>query len=257
MLIFHVSLARYKKLLQNILNQDVVYLPIHAEPNSKIDPQEFAWALRGLPCVGGAISKDIKQSIIPFLDELDPSAREINSVNTIVRYGKKLRGYNTDALGFKIAIERGMHAASNLTVRRAVCYGYGGVTNVASYVLKSLGIEVFITGRRPDMVLQKAGELNINVWTPEIEVDMFVNAAPVTDCPLDEALNFKEALFGCKIAFDHEMPGKYLEDYCNQNNVFLIRGVDMYFPQMVAQWTLFLEPLGIDCTSLEDMLKGI
>jgi hypothetical protein len=48
---------------------------------------------------------------------------------------------------------------------------------------------------------------------------------------------------GCKIAFDHEMPGKYLAQFCAENGVYHIKGTEMYYPQMVAQWRLFLEGL--------------
>ena len=37
-----------------------------------------------------------KQSVIEYLDELSPEAKEINAVNTIVFRSGKLVGYNTD-----------------------------------------------------------------------------------------------------------------------------------------------------------------
>ncbi|CAM9325877.1 unnamed protein product, partial [Ectocarpus fasciculatus] len=209
--------------------------------SEKIDPQEFAWALRGMPCIGGAISRDIKQAIIPYLDDLDPIARDIGSVNTVIRTGKLLKGYNTDALGFRQAILAGLGPNIN-KVDTVVCYGYGGVTNVVVHVLKSLGKAVYITGRRPDVVQQKAEELEASVWSEDIAADMFINAAPVTDRPLENALMFLDAIRGCKFVFDHEMPGRCLVEYCTDNGVSLIRGEEMYKPQMEAQWSLFLEP---------------
>lgn len=63
------SLRRYKTLLQDELQLDIAYLPVHSmiasEP--KIDPEQFVWTLRGLPCIGGAISRDIKETVsCPF-----------------------------------------------------------------------------------------------------------------------------------------------------------------------------------------------
>lgn len=230
------------QLLQGILRLNVAYLPVHSiyPDTEKIDPQEFCWALRGMPCIGGAISRDIKQAVIPFLDELDDSAREINSVNTVIRQGKLLKGYNTDALGFLTALQSGLgHQLDKIS--SIVCYGYGGVTNVAVYVLKSLGKTVYITGRRSDMAEQKAEELGVRLWSADVQADMFVNAAPVSDQPLENATMFLEALHGCRFAFDHEMPGKYLAEYCDQHEIQLIRGTEMYKPQMLAQWSLFLK----------------
>ncbi|MCB0431924.1 MAG: shikimate dehydrogenase, partial [Mangrovimonas sp.] len=43
-----------------------------------------------------------KETIIPFLDKLDKTARKIGAVNTIrVMNSSKLKGYNTDYFGFK------------------------------------------------------------------------------------------------------------------------------------------------------------
>lgn len=224
-----------------------------SETSEKIDPQEFAWALRGMPCIGGAISRDIKQGIIPFLDELDPLARDIRSVNTVIRTGNILKGYNTDASGFLKAIQKGL--GSNIdSIDTVVCYGYGGVTNVVAHVFKQLGKKVCIAGRRAEMVAQKAEELGVSVWSSEVQADMFINAAPVTDQALEEVPMFLETLRGCKYAFDHEMPGKYLVDHCQMHGILLIKGVEMYMPQMLDQWSLFLNNI-VDKDALEALLQ--
>ena len=67
-------------------------------------------ALRGMRCLGGAISKDIKGSIMPLLDEVDELARAVGAVNTVIVRdgGARLVGYNTDAAGFEAAIVAGL-----------------------------------------------------------------------------------------------------------------------------------------------------
>ena len=106
------SLQRYQRLLQEILQINVAYIPIDAgNGNDHIDPQKYANILRSMNCIGGAISKDIKQAIIPFLDEIDISAKEVNSVNTVIVKDDKLKGYNTDALGFEAAIVKGLEGS--------------------------------------------------------------------------------------------------------------------------------------------------
>jgi hypothetical protein len=84
------SIERYRKLLQEILQLDVAYVPINSGDaiHKEIDPSRFAAALRGMPCLGGSISRDCKYSIIPYLDEIDDLAQSIQSVNTVtVRNG--------------------------------------------------------------------------------------------------------------------------------------------------------------------------
>lgn len=36
------------------------------------------------------------------------------------------------------------------------------------------------------------------------------------------------------------MPGRHLRTYCADNNIAYIDGYSMYYPQMYAQWKLFL-----------------
>lgn len=252
------SLQRYQRLLQDILELDIAYLPFHTGDSSQsiIDPQRFASALKGLPCIGGAISKDIKHGIIPFLDQLDETANSVQSVNTvIVTSDQKLIGYNTDVLGFRSAIEHGIHQ-SGQAIKTAVCYGYGGVASVVVSVLQGLNIRVYMCGRNLLAAAERAKALNCEVWDDSIQVDLFVNATPASEKPLEEATNFLAAIRGAKMVFDHEMPGKYLQEYCQArgSEIYYIKGTDMYYPQMAAQWSLFLDGL-IDTVRITEFLQ--
>ncbi|QHT70217.1 shikimate dehydrogenase [Rhodocytophaga rosea] len=234
------SIERYRRLLQDILQLDIAYLPItpYAE-DGLIKPEHFAQAIKGLGAIGGAISKDIKAKIIPYLDSLDPFAQLVGSVNTVIRDKDILTGYNTDAHGFETAIREGI-SQSQLKINTALIYGYGGVFNVAYHVLTSLGIEVFLTGRRPEEVVKKNAAYHLTPFdgTPK---DLFVNATPITDQPLELATGFLEAVQGSKLVFDHQMPGSYMAAYCKENNIAYIPGTAMYYPQMYRQWALFLK----------------
>jgi shikimate 5-dehydrogenase len=237
------SIERYRKLLQDLLKLDIAYVPINSgdDQNPAIDPSKFAAALKGMPCLGGSISRDIKHTIIPYLDEIDDLAFKIQSVNTVTVKNGILKGYNTDAFGFQKAIIEGLEE-SKLDVRRAVCYGYGGVASVVTTSLRSMGIEVYLTGRKNDVAQRRAEELGVIHWCGE-PVDLFINATPASTYPLHLAPNFVESLKSCRVAFDHEMPGDYLAEYCTLNNIYHIQGVKMYYPQMIEQWTLFLDGL--------------
>ncbi|GMI28838.1 hypothetical protein TrRE_jg977 [Triparma retinervis] len=242
-------MARYTRLLVGLLNLDIEYRAyvgggdIDAADNGaiirKVDARDFCSQLRKEGCVGGAISKDIKGLVIAELDEVNPLAATIGAVNTVlVKSGGRLCGYNTDAEGFRKAVEG---AVFRLGVKRATVYGYGGVTAVAVAVLMSLGVKVAIVGRRMEAAAAKAKELGCEVWTKEWRGELFVNAAPVTDQPLSGAANFLPALAGARVAFDHEMPGSFLREFCEENEgMEHIEGVAMYWPQMEAQWRLFL-----------------
>jgi shikimate 5-dehydrogenase len=240
------SLRRYKCLLQELLELDVAYIPISSpKKDGKIDPKRFTDTIKGMNCLGGAISKDIKHTVIKYLDEIDSLAEKVQSVNTVIRLpNDTLKGYNTDALGFRQAITNGIGHAG-VTVKTAVVYGYGGVSSVVFHVLQDLGIRVFVTGRNLESAATRAAEFNVEKFDKNATgpCDLFVNATPVTDKPLDQAQNFLAALEGCKCAFDHEMPGSFLAEYCARHNIAHIPGTAMYYPQMAMQWQLFLSGL--------------
>lgn len=76
--------------------------------------------------------------------------------------------------------------------------------------------------------------------------DLVVNATPASSYPLEEIIGFTELLDGCQAVFDHNMPEKdrkknTIEEYCKKKKIYFIPGKDMYIPQMMAQWKLFLE----------------
>ncbi len=86
-----------------------------------------------------------KESVIPFLDELDPIAEKIGAVNTIVFDGDKKIGYNTDAFGFKQDIKPFL----NNQHERALIFGTGGAAKAVASVLKEIGVDVIFISRDP------------------------------------------------------------------------------------------------------------
>src|SRR2546428_8009186 len=61
--------------------------------------------LRGDERIKGAnVTIPHKESVIAFLDDLDPQAARIGAVNTISRQGARLKGWNTDVEGFQRAL---------------------------------------------------------------------------------------------------------------------------------------------------------
>ena len=223
------------------------------DKSGKILPGDFANAILGLGAIGGAISKDIKATIIPYLHELDSSASGVQSVNTVVRREDQLIGYNTDVLGFAEAIKRGIQDGDS-TIQSAVVYGYGGVFNVARHVLSSLGIKVFVTGRNQKKVEETNNRFGLDPFPGE--ADLFINATPVTDDPLEDAVGFLETVKSAKMVFDHHMPGAELRKHCESHGQHYISGLDMYHPQMIAQWKIFLDGL-VPARQVEDKLLAL
>ena len=91
-----------------------------------------------------------KETILPYLDELDSSAKEVGAVNSIkiireAATGKtKLIGYNTDVFGFGNALKPFLKNNH----QRALILGTGGAAKAVAYVLNQLGIDYFFVSRK-------------------------------------------------------------------------------------------------------------
>ena len=77
-----------------------------------------------------------KQDVIPYLDEISPSAKAIGAVNTIVNRGGRLYGDNTDQTGMAALIRR---IGLELAGKTVLILGTGGTSRTAQYVCKAMG----------------------------------------------------------------------------------------------------------------------
>jgi len=85
-----------------------------------------------------------KQEVIPFLDEASDVVKEIGACNCIKITGGKLKGFNTDVVGFKRSLEAQLQPGHN----KALILGTGGAARAVQYALKELGIEYKLVSRR-------------------------------------------------------------------------------------------------------------
>ncbi|GMA20190.1 shikimate 5-dehydrogenase [Arsenicicoccus piscis] len=83
--------TRFHNYLYDALGLDYVYKAF-----TTTDIVAAIAGVRGLGIRGAAISMPWKEDVIPLVDELDPSAEAIESVNTIVNTDGRLVAYNTD-----------------------------------------------------------------------------------------------------------------------------------------------------------------
>jgi len=101
--------------------------------------------IRSLSIRGVSVTIPHKVRIIEFLDHLDPAARQIGSVNTVVNEQGVLTGYNSDGLGALKAFED--HRV-DLSGKSVLILGSGGAARaIAVTLVIHTGIrELFIAG---------------------------------------------------------------------------------------------------------------
>ncbi len=84
-----------------------------------------------------------------YLDEIDPLAKQIGAVNTVVHKDGKLIGYNTDGIGFVRALQS--ISIEPLQEKRILLLGAGGASRAIYFSLADVGVkEIDVANRTVD-----------------------------------------------------------------------------------------------------------
>ena len=144
--------------------------------------ENFVQAMRLLPIHGVSVTIPFKQAIIPYLDGLDNLATKIGAVNTLYWEKDKLKGTNTDILGF-------IHPLRELKPACALVFGAGGAARgvLAGLRLVSQQMHIYITNRNFEKAQSLAAEFNAQAlpWPAcgaikeGLKPDLVVNTSPL------------------------------------------------------------------------------
>ena len=132
-----------------------------------------------------------KQNVIPYLDELTPTARAIGAVNTVYGRDSRLVGDNTDASGFLRDLKKILTTESRRHGEdRALVLGAGGSARAVVYALLNDGWHVTITARRTEQAEQIAARfegVNVQEWSFQTfqhsNLQLIVNTTPIGMTP--------------------------------------------------------------------------
>jgi shikimate dehydrogenase len=140
--------------------------------------------IRLLDIAGANVTTPYKEEIIPYLDDLSEGATIIGSINTIVRKGDKLKGYNTNAIGFMDALKE---AGLDVGGKSVLVFGTGGAARAVVFILNWVHANpILVTGRSQSkvnaIVKQIGGEAIILNSLPDrlLPVNLVVNATSVS-----------------------------------------------------------------------------
>jgi shikimate dehydrogenase len=108
-------------------------------------------------CLGMNVTVPHKQAVMPYLDEIEDTARAIGAVNTIRKRDGRLAGYNTDRSGY---IRSLLEAGCPVKGKSALIVGYGGVERAIAYALAEAGVaSIAVYGRRAEGVAEAVAHL--------------------------------------------------------------------------------------------------
>ena len=179
-----------------------------------------------------------KQAVIPLLDELSDEAREIGAVNVIRVRDGRLKGFNSDIIGFTESIKPLLKPHH----QKALVLGTGGASKAICVGLNRLGLEWKYVSRTP-----REGMITYQDITTETlqEYEVIVNCSPVGMFPkVDQAP---------AIPYEFLTPRHLLFDcvYNPEDTLFMQKGraqgatvkngLEMLHLQAIASWRFWNE----------------
>lgn len=198
--------------------------------------EELSTLLKNKELAGLNVTIPYKESVIEYLDELDPTAEAIGAVNCIKFTDGKLKGYNTDVFGFQESLKKYLGGSNP----KALILGTGGSSKAVSYALDQLQIPYQFVSRR-----KKAEWLTYHDLTADIVSahKLIINTTPIGMFPLAEAKP--------ELPYEHLTPAHYLYDliYNPEETAFLHEGalhgshtkngLEMLYLQAEKNWELW------------------
>lgn len=135
----------------------------------EVAPEKLGEFLRAGEFDGLNVTIPYKRAVIPYCAELSAAAREMGSVNTLLRRPDgTLYGDNTDLDGLRWLLARGGGIRPG---EKALVLGTGGASQTVQAVLRAAGAEVAVLSRR--------GESNYATLPRHADARLVVNATPV------------------------------------------------------------------------------
>lgn len=179
-----------------------------------------------------------KQAVIPHLDEMSEEAMEIGAVNVIRVRNGKLKGFNSDIIGFTNSIKPLLQPHH----RKALVLGTGGASKAIRVGLNHLGIEWTYVSRSPrdgmvtyeDITAETLQEYTVIVNCSPVGMFPKVDAAPAIPY---ELLSPQHLLFDCVYNPEETLFMKK----GREQGATVKNGLEMLHLQAIASWNFWNE----------------
>lgn len=134
---------------------NAVYVPFHVETGKLADAVKGGIAL---DLLGFNVTVPYKSDVIALLNDIDPLAKRIGAVNTLVRNGDGFKGYNTDMPGLLRAMKKD---GVSINGEDIIILGAGGVARAVAMLVADNGANhIYILNRSIDKAEAVADEVN-------------------------------------------------------------------------------------------------
>ena len=234
---------------------------------------ELENAIKGIKALnikGFNVTIPHKVEVIKYLDEIDRNALLIGAVNTVKNENGKLKGYNTDGIGFvKSILDKGYKVSG----KNVLIIGSGGAARSIAVEMASNGAKQINLYNRSiksakdiSELLKENFKVDSNYYNEQIKeknlenIDIIINTTPIgmdkdkENCPIDEIINVKNKnTLICDIVYNpHET--KFIS-WAKKNNLNVIYGIDMLINQAILGFKIWTGILPDEYENLKEILK--
>jgi shikimate dehydrogenase len=254
------------------LGLDFAYVAFHVKRGTAAAAMA---GVRALGLRGLSVTIPHKVEIIPHLDEVDPVARAIGSVNTVVNDGGVLKGSSTDGPGALRALAA---AGVDPAGRRVLLLGSGGAARALAFTLATLsplptlrilGVDRAELGKLTGDLAGKtklplkSAELQEATLAPAMaEAEIVIHATPIGMAPkADESLVPKKLIRPGQVVFDvvyTPLETRLLADAAAAG-ARVVPGLGMFVHQAAIQfelWTGQEAPVDLMARTVTGALSG-
>lgn len=216
---------------------DAKYIALDLSPD---ELSEFISLCNHKNFLGCNITIPYKEAFNEIVDEIEPFAKRVGGINTLVKEDYKLIGYNTDVYGFLEPLKVYLDI---LDYSRAIIFGTGGASKAVQTALATEGFEELIfVSRNPNQRTIESNDTTIkivdyNQWQSFAEdAELFINTTPVGMYPdIDETFlrEGEEKYLDGKICYDliyNPLETEFLR-LAKESGAEIINGLDMLIYQ--------------------------
>lgn len=224
-------------------------------------------AVEGLKAIGAGgfnVTVPFKESVIPYMDALDPFAKEVGAVNTAVIKDGLITGYNTDGPGFVRSLAPLING--QFAGKRVLIIGGGGAARGIYCAMAKTGIERMDIANRtlsaasqivadchdgtPSSVLSlEEAEKSLAIYDIIIQTTS-VGLSSLHESPIS-LMGIKEKTVVCDIIYN-PLKTKFLREAEN-NGAIIQTGVDMFVQQAALAFELWTG-ISPDCERMRQLV---
>ncbi len=218
-----------------------------------VEEEALKEAVNGLKAIGAGgfnITVPFKENVIPYLDELDPFAKEVGAVNTAVIKDGIIKGYNTDGPGFVKAIAPLL--ANQFAGRNVLIIGGGGAARGIYCAMAKTGIaQMDIANRTLSSAERIVADCHNGISSAVLSLvdaekalanyDLIIQTTSVGLSSLHESpislLGIKEKTVVCDIIYN-PLKTAFLRE-AEENGAIIQTGVEMFVQQGALAFELW------------------